>query len=250
MDIVVSPAKKLNFDLDHHIKMTNPFFMDEASELVSVLKEKKKSEISKLMSLSDSLSELNYNRYQNFSKPEEVAPAGFAFAGDTYKGLQIDSFSKDDINYAKKHLFILSGLYGVLRITDELRPYRLEMGTRLENPKGKNLYDFWRSKISKKLNQLSKKSESKYLINLASEEYFKSIDVDTLEHKVINVKFLENKNGNYKVIGLMSKRARGAMARYIVQNQVTDLGKLKKFNTDNYKFDKDESTSDLLVFKR
>ena len=250
MDIVVSPAKKLNFDLESPLRTTKPLFVDEVDSLVGILKNKSANDLSKLMSLSGKLSELNYNRYQNFHKTSETSPAVFAFAGDTYKGLDISSFDKEDLSYAKDHLFILSGLYGVLRVTDEIKPYRLEMGTRLAHDQGKNLYDFWKDKIAKKLNVLSKKSESKYLINLASEEYFKSVSVTNLSTKVIDVKFLEKKNDQYKVIGLMSKRARGAMARYIIKNKVKELDELKKFDLDGYKFSKKESTDSLLVFKR
>ena len=250
MQVVVSPAKKLNFDLSYDLKTTSPLFKKETEELVSILKNKSKKDISKLMSLSDSLADLNYNRYQNFDNSDEQSAAGFAFAGDTYKGLQIETFSKDDLSYAKDHLFILSGLYGVLRISDKIKPYRLEMGTRLENERGKNLYEFWSNSIYKKLNGFAKKNDSKYLINLASEEYFKSIDTKNLDLEVIDIKFLENKNGQYKVIGLMSKRARGAMTRYIVQNQIKDLSELKKFNLDGYKFSPKESSANELIFKR
>ena len=250
MNIVISPAKKLDFEHGIKLKCTKPALNKKTSLLLDELKKCKKGEIQKMMKLSDSLAQLNFDRYQEFATTEDKSAALYAFVGDTYKGLNATEFTKDDVDYAQDHLHILSGLYGLLRPKDEMKPYRLEMGTRFGTAGAKNLYEFWGSDISKQLNKLSQKSGSKYLVNLASEEYFKSVKRDELETQVIDVKFLENKNGVYKTIGLMAKRARGMMASYIVKNKIETIDELKKFDIDGYQFNASESKENLLVFKR
>ncbi len=249
MDIVISPAKKLDFQRGQELECTAPELSSRTNELIKDLKQKSSDDIKSLMKLSDSLADLNEARFKNFTKTTEIAPAAFAFTGDTYKGLDVDSYKSSDLKYAQSHLFILSGLYGLLRPLDKIKPYRLEMGTRLKTNYGKNLYEFWGTDITNKLNEFRKRN-SKYLINLASEEYFKSVHTDKLDHELINVKFLENKNGTYKTIGLMSKRARGMMASYIIKNRITELEQLKDFDVDGYEFCKTESKDNFLVFKR
>jgi len=250
MNVVISPAKKLDFDHGLKVKCTKPVLAKKTSILLDELKKCNKTDIQKMMKLSDTLAQLNFDRYQDYEVTEDKSAAIYAFMGDTYKGLEAKEYSKEDLAYAQKHLQILSGLYGVLRPFDEMKPYRLEMGTRFGAQGAKNLYEFWGSDIVKQLNKLSKASGSQYLINLASEEYFKSVKRDELDNDIIDVKFLENKNGVYKTIGLMAKRARGMMASYIIRNRVEDLSQLKKFNIDGYKYSASESKKNLLVFKR
>ncbi|EQC51335.1 peroxide stress protein YaaA [Bacteriovorax sp. DB6_IX] len=250
MNIVISPAKKLDFEHGINIKCTKPLMSNKTSVLLSELQKCKMVDIQKMMKLSDKLAQLNFERYQEFEMTADKSPAIYAFVGDTYKGLDAKSYSSDDLAYAQEHLHILSGLYGLLRPYDEMKPYRLEMGTKFGAMGAKNLYEFWGSDIVKQINKFSQKTESEYLVNLASEEYFKSVKRDELEVQVIDVKFLENKNGQYKMIGLMAKRARGMMASYIVKNQIKSLSDLKKFDVDGYKFSKEDSEKNLLVFKR
>lgn len=250
VNIVISPAKKLDFEHGINIKCTKPLMSNKTSVLLSELQKCKMVDIQKMMKLSDKLAQLNFERYQEFEMTADKSPAIYAFVGDTYKGLDAKSYSSDDLAYAQEHLHILSGLYGLLRPYDEMKPYRLEMGTKFGAMGAKNLYEFWGSDIVKQINKFSQKTESEYLVNLASEEYFKSVKRDELEVQVIDVKFLENKNGQYKMIGLMAKRARGMMASYIVKNQIKSLSDLKKFDVDGYKFSKEDSEKNLLVFKR
>jgi cytoplasmic iron level regulating protein YaaA (DUF328/UPF0246 family) len=250
LDIVISPAKKLDFESEVSYKCTKPLLTKNTQTLVKELKKCSVKDIKSLMKLSDNLAELNFDRFQTFEKTKDIKPAVFAFVGDTYKGLDISSYSKNNIDYAQDHLHILSGLYGVLRPLDELKPYRLEMGTRFKFGENKNLYDFWGSAITDELNKMINKSKSKFLVNLASEEYFKAVKPELLNAQLVNIKFLENKNGTYKTIGLMAKRARGMMSTYIIKNQVKTVDKLKKFDIDGYKFDAKESSEFNLVFKR
>ncbi|EQC44188.1 peroxide stress protein YaaA [Bacteriovorax sp. Seq25_V] len=247
MKAILSPAKKLNFDDSHEVKMTKPLLLKKTDILVKVMKEKSVTDIKKLMKLSDDLSELNYNRYQKYESSKK-APAAFAFVGDTYQGLDFRGLSKKQQEYANGTVYILSGLYGLLNVFDEISPYRLEMGTGLKFDSYKNLYDFWKNDIAKTINKYNSQNEP--IVNLASEEYFKSVKREEVAAPIIDVKFLENKNGEFKTIGIMAKRARGMMARFIVENKVQTVEELQNFNVDNYKFDKKSSTENLLVFKR
>lgn len=250
MNVVISPAKKLDFDSPVDFETSQPLLEKKTKQLLSGLKDCSQEDIKKMMKLSDSLAELNYLRFQNFAKTKDKKAAVFAFNGDTYRGLEANSLSKKDIEYAQKHLQILSGLYGVLRPLDQIKPYRLEMGTRFGVKDSKNLYQFWGSDIANTLNEFAKSSKSKYLVNCASEEYFKSVKREECQFNIIDVKFLDEKNGEFKIISFLAKKARGTMAKYIIQNKVKTIDELKAFAEDGYKFSASESSESLLVFKR
>lgn len=252
MLIIISPAKKLDFESTSPVDdFTNGPFLKESKQLIKVLKEKTPDDIKKLMKLSDTLAKLNCDRYQSFKAPftlKNSKQAMFSFMGDTYKGLDALSLSKSDIKYAQKHLRILSGLYGCVAPLDLIQPYRLEMGTKLEVGSHTNLYKFWGSLITDELNTILKKE--KYLINLASKEYFTSIDFSKLSGEVITPVFKEKKGDDYKIVGLFAKRARGMMSRYIIQNKISDLKDLQNFNETGYKFSKSQSSDSQIVFLR
>ncbi|MDD0852812.1 peroxide stress protein YaaA [Halobacteriovorax sp. GB3] len=254
MKIIVSPAKKLDFDEFAPVsKFTSPKYLDESKRLINVLRKYTESDIAKLMKLSDSLAKLNVDRYKSFNPPfdlENAKQAMYAFQGDTYKGLRAVDFSKDEANYAQKSLRILSGLYGVLRPLDLIQPYRLEMGTKLPCEGNKNLYGFWKDTLTEDLNKELKKDKDCALINLASKEYFSSLDFSKLSVPVITCHFMEKKNDGYKVVGLFAKRARGMMSRYIIENQITKVSGLKDFNEQGYLYDAKASDDLNLVFKR
>jgi hypothetical protein len=247
--IVVSPAKKLGMEPKKIVgKATQPQFLNEANALVDILREKSSKDLQKLMGISEKLGDLNAGRYQEFETPftpENAKQAMYAFQGDTYVGLDAESLSKDDAKYAQDHLRILSGLYGLLRPLDLMQAYRLEMGTRLENKNGKNLYDFWGDKLTNALNK-----ESGPVINLASNEYISSIQADDLKDGMITPVFKELKENGPKVIGLFAKRARGMMARYIIENRIEDVADLKNFDIDGYQFQPKASSDSELVFLR
>lgn len=238
MFIVISPAKKLDFDVPAPVKKkTQLQFKSEANELVGTLKKMKRPEIEKLMKLSSSLADLNFNRFQDYENNFDISnskQALFAFSGDTYVGLDASSLSEKDIEYAQDHLGILSGLYGLVRPLDLIRPYRLEMGTKLKHNQFKNLYEFWDLKITHYLNK--KLAQEKYLINLASNEYFSSIKTQELKAELVTPVFKEKKGDTYKVVGIMAKRARGMMARYIIKNQITKPEDLTSFTEGDYKY--------------
>jgi cytoplasmic iron level regulating protein YaaA (DUF328/UPF0246 family) len=252
ISVIISPAKKLDFESPCDFSLaTQPLFQKETDTLVKNLKKLKVSDLSKMMNLSQSLSKLNFERYQNFEKKyndHNSKPAALLFDGDTYTGLEFSSLNKTQMKYAQKHLRILSGLYGVLRPMDLIQPYRLEMGTKFKFESYKNLYDLWRPKLASKLNE--EMSEKDILVNCASNEYFKSIDTKNLKAKVITPVFKENKNGKLKVISFNAKRARGMMARFIIENKARTIEDLKKFSQDNYKFNKALSNESELVFTR
>lgn len=255
MLIVLSPAKKQDFDpVAPEIKSTQPQTKKDTSELITTLKTLSTAEIKKLMSVSDNIAKLNWQRFKAFN-PDNYAlsnakQAVFAFQGDAYKSLDTDSLSLADLTYAQQHLMILSGLYGYLRPLDLIQPYRLEMKTKLPNERGNDLYQFWGNKISQGLNKALKKIGAKTIINLASSEYFAAINQDTINGSIINIHFKELKQGNYKVIGIHAKRARGAMTRYIIQNKVSTMAALKKFNLLNYQYNAELSNTHNLVFTR
>lgn len=249
MIIVVSPAKKLGMEPKKIVgKATQPQFLNEANALVDILREKSSKDLQKLMSISEKLGDLNADRYQEFETPftpENAKQAMYAFQGDTYVGLDAESLSEDDAKYAQDHLRILSGLYGLLRPLDLMQAYRLEMGTKLENKNGKNLYDFWGDKLTNALNK-----ESGPVINLASNEYISSIQADDLKDGMITPVFKELKENGPKVIGLFAKRARGMMTRYIIENRIEDVADLKNFDIDGYQFQPKASSDSELVFLR
>jgi len=254
MLIVVSPAKTLDFDTPIKTKVfTTPDYLDQSKILIKHLREYSTMDIMELMKVSKKIAELNFDRYEawtpNFTE-KNARQAALAFKGDVYTGLDAGSFSAKDFKFAQAHFRILSGLYGLLRPLDLMKAYRLEMGTRLQNERGKNLYEFWGSRITDGLNQQLKKIKSDYLINLASNEYFKSVKPKELNAEIITPEFKEYKGGQYKMIGIYAKKARGALSRYIIQNQLSDPEDIKYFNEDGYTFNKNLSQGDKMVFTR
>ncbi|MDV7338408.1 peroxide stress protein YaaA [Terasakiella sp. A23] len=249
MFCVVSPAKKLDYDtpapaLDH----TGPVFLDDTVELSKTTKNLSRADLSRLMKISDKLADLNHARFQGFSVPfdtENAKQAALAFSGDTYVGLDAKTLDKDDFAFAQDHFGILSGFYGLLRPLDLMQPYRLEMGTRLENPRGNNLYEFWGSQIAERINEMNGDGA---LINCASNEYFKAVDKKALKGEVITPVFKEIKSGVAKTIGLMAKRARGTMARYIIQNRIDQPEAIKDFTESGYVYREDLSRGNDWVF--
>jgi uncharacterized protein len=255
MHFILSPAKKLNFETKNlpSIAATEPVFIHQATELISTLKEKSSLEISQLMDLSSTLSELNVKRYQEWSaKPQknQAKHAMLAFNGDVYEGLDAATLSESDITWAQQHSSILSGLYGLLRPLDLIMPHRLEMGTTLLNIRGKNLYTFWGSMLAEQLNERLASDITPVLVNLASQEYFKSVCRKKLIPTVIDCVFEEWKNGQFKTISFFAKRARGLMLRYAIQKRCTMPHDLQKFKTDGYLFDESNSEPNRLVFRR
>lgn len=254
MLLLLSPAKKLDYDSPLPTSLrSEPLFVDEAKALIQVLKKKSPDEIASLMTLSDSLAQLNVQRYSEWSTkftPQNSRPAVLAFNGDVYEGLDANSLSEKDLAWAQDHVAILSGLYGVLRPLDLMQPYRLEMGTKLVNPAGSNLYEYWKQTIAPYLNERLAKDKQPIVVNLASEEYFKSVDLKTLKARVIQCVFQDQKAGSWKVISFFAKRARGLMARYVIENRISSPEKLKGFNLDGYQYAESVSTEDKLVFRR
>ena len=254
MIIVLSPAKTLDYEFDNDTNNSVPSFLSQSSKLIGQLKKKEPKDIASLMGLSDRLATLNYDRYQSWTASKKVSndtkPALLVFKGDVYQGLQAEDLSKKEMNFAQKHLRILSGLYGILRPLYLMKPYRLEMGTKLETAQGKNLYEFWGDKIQKNVLDELKNQKSDLLINLASKEYFSVLGKVPEDINVISPAFKDFKNGKYKIISFYAKKARGLMARWIIQNKVTDFENLKDFDVDGYKYSKAESTSTTPVFLR
>jgi cytoplasmic iron level regulating protein YaaA (DUF328/UPF0246 family) len=248
MKIILSPAKKLDFNkYGLHIKNTVPTFIKQTEELLEFLKNKKASEIGELMKLSPSLSSLNYDRFQNFNTNKSQYQQNiFVFNGEVYAGLDAETFTAEDMDFASDNLRVLSGLYGILKPGDIIQPYRLEMGTRLKFKNNKNLYDFWGDKISNFLN----KEEHNLIINLASNEYNKAAKLKALTATVITPNFKEFKNGDYKTIMVYAKRARGMMARWIIQKKITDAQFLKNFTEDGYLYNEELSTEYNWIFTR
>jgi uncharacterized protein len=254
MLIVISPAKKLDFETEAPTKeFSQPIFLDQAQLLINELKKCKPIQISKLMGLSQKLTDLNVGRYQTYNTPftlKNAKQAMYAFCGDTYIGLDADSMGKTQVNYAQKHLRILSGLYGLISPLDLIQPYRLEMGTSFSCQGKKNLQHYWNESITKEINKLTKKEKKNILINLASKEYFGAVDLKNLEAKVVTPIFKEKKNGDYKIISFFAKKARGMMSRYIIDNKLSDPKELELFNTDGYQFSAKLSTPDQPTFIR
>ena len=252
--ILLSPAKSLDFDRKLNCsKSSMPDFIPESRELINHLLKMKKEEIGNLMNISQKLTDLNYDRYKSWNEDFNLnnsRHAIYCFTGDVYKGLDVNSFSLEDLEYSQDHLRILSGLYGLLRPLDLMKPYRLEMGVKLQTDKGKNLYDFWEDKLTDKLNQNFIDSKNEYLINLASNEYFYSVNKFRISKKIITPKFLDKKNGNYKVISFFAKKARGSMASYIIKNKIQTINELEKFKGLEYKFCNERSDEKNLVFIR
>lgn len=255
MLFLLSPAKSLDYDtpLPAGLAHTLPPFIPEATRLIDVLREKSPQELASLMSISDTLAGLNAARYAAWSPRFTAANARqalFAFNGDVYEGLQAHSLGEDDLRWAQDHLAILSGLYGVLRPLDRMQPYRLEMGTRLATDAGANLYGFWGPRIAEHLNQRLAADATPVVVNLASQEYFKSVDPRVLKARVIECVFEDWKGGRYKIISFHAKRARGLMARYAIQHRVLTPRQLEDFDLEGYAFDQAASATDRLVFRR
>ena len=251
---IISPAKTLDFESAvKNFPVSQPHFTDYSEQLIEVCRKLSPQDLSSLMSISDKLAGLNAARFAEWTKihnENNSRAALFAFKGDVYTGLDADSLSKDDVAFAQSHLRMLSGLYGLLKPLDLMQPYRLEMGTKLANPKGKDLYAFWGNVITQAVQQAIDEQGDNVLINLASDEYYKSVKENQLKAKIIKPVFLDNKNGKYKVISFYAKKARGLMCRYLIQNRLTDIEQLKEFDLGGYWFDSASSTETEFVFKR
>ncbi len=253
MIAVLSPAKSLDFEKEGFAAKTTPTFKKRTHDLISILKKKKVKDLRELMHISEKLAQLNYERYQAFSSSynkKNSKSAISAFTGDVYVGFDAESLSQEDIDYANDHVRVLSGLYGVLRPLDKMQPYRLEMGTSLKNTEGSNLYEFWNDDVTKQINKDLKKVNSTTLVNLASNEYFKVIKKDKLKADIINIGFKEYKGDDLKFVSFNAKKARGMMARYMVQHQIDDLEGLKGFNIDRYRYEESLSSESELMFVR
>ena len=254
MLIVISPAKKLDFDNLAPVKdYSQPLFLKKAKLLINDLKKCKPEEISKLMGLSENLTKLNIERYKTFKTPfnlKNSKQAIYAFRGDTYVGLDADTMKAKQVKYAQDHLRILSGLYGLVSPLDLIQPYRLEMGTKFSCQGSANLHKFWNETVTSKVNELLALEKKKVLINLASKEYFSAIDLKKLDGEVITPVFKEKKDDDFKIVSFFAKKARGMMSRYIIDNEITDPKKLLAFDRDNYKYNKKLSTPSEPVFTR
>ncbi len=254
---LISPAKRLDYDTPVPApvrrRATEPLFVDAAAELIAVLQRKTPAEVATLMDLSDKLALLNVGRYATWQPQADESnskPAVLAFDGDVYDGLHARTLKTADLDWAQQHLVILSGLYGVLRPLDRLQPYRLEMGTALRTPRGKDLYAFWGDRIAAHLNERLATQRSRVVINLASVEYARAALRPALAARVIDCVFEDWKDGRYKIISFFAKRARGLMARWAIEHRVDSPGKLAQFQADGYAFDAEASTPDRLVFRR
>ena len=272
MLVVISPAKRLDFDLSAQEalskssqtrrasktakKLTQPDFLDDAQTLVNTLRDYTPRRLRNLMGISADLAELNAQRYSDFSQPftpENAKAAVLAFKGDVYLGLAADTLSAADLNYAQKHLRILSGLYGVLRPMDLIQPYRLEMGTKLKTSRGKDLYSYWGSKVTTELNNVlaqQPKAHESVLLNLASNEYFGAVQPKGLDADVVNVTFKDMSRGKYKVISFFAKKARGYMSNFIITNRIKTVAELRSFDIAGYTYCADSSSARELVFLR
>jgi cytoplasmic iron level regulating protein YaaA (DUF328/UPF0246 family) len=254
MLFLLSPAKALDYDTPLNAQPhTAPLFVKQSQALISVLRDKSPQDIAELMHLSDKLSGLNVARYAAWSAKSTVKNARqavLAFNGDVYGGLDAHSLSPADLAWAQDHVCILSGLYGVLRPLDLMQPYRLEMGTQLANPGGKNLYQFWGTQISDYLNSRLRSDISPVVVNLASQEYFKAVDTQALKARVVECVFQEGKNGQYKIISFMAKRARGLMARFAATHHLVQPEQLRAFDAEGYAWDAAQSSPERLVFRR
>ncbi|BDZ74720.1 MULTISPECIES: peroxide stress protein YaaA [Methylophaga] len=250
---VISPAKTLDFDTPPTTqKHSQPRFLSHSQELIDTLRQMSTADIASLMKLSDKLAGLNVARYETWQTPfslDNAKQAVLAFQGDVYTGLDAETLDEKQLTFAQKHLRILSGLYGVLKPLDLIQPYRLEMGTKLDNAKGKDLYAFWGSDIRQSL-QAEDAMQDEVLINLASNEYFKAVEAKKLKARIITPVFKDWKNGQYKMISFYAKKARGMMSRYIIEHELQDPYRIKDFDTDGYRFSADMSKKDEWVFIR
>ncbi len=254
MLIVISPAKTLDYDTPPKTKtFTLPDYLEDSQALIDRARRYSALDIAELMAVSMKLAELNFERFERWCTPftpDNAKQAVLAFKGDVYTGLDAESFSAADFKFAQSHLRILSGLYGLLRPLDLMQPYRLEMGRKVDTEHGKNLYEFWGSKITEGLNRQMKNLKSPYLINLASNEYFKSVKPKLLDGEIITPEFKDWKNGRYKMMGVYAKKARGQLSRYVIQNKLTDPEAMKAFDVDGYAFNEEMSADNKWVFTR
>jgi cytoplasmic iron level regulating protein YaaA (DUF328/UPF0246 family) len=254
MLLVISPAKNLDYETPANTDIaTQPDFLNEAEELINELKDLAPQDISKLMKISDKLGVLNYDRYQQWQRPmqaPEAKQAMLAFNGDVYSGLEAESFNDKELAFAQNHLRILSGLYGLLRPLDLMAPYRLEMGTKFANNRGKDLYAFWGETITDAVNGQLQALGTDVLVNLASNEYFKSVKPKSLNAEVITPVFKDKKGDQYKVISFYAKKARGLMCHYVIKNQITDVAQLKQFDLAGYGYNEAMSSAKEWVFTR
>ena len=252
MKILISPSKTLSFDSEVNCEFKSESrLIDETKILHKILLDYSSEDLKNLMSVSDKIAELNYNRFKNWEDPtssENSRQAVYAFKGDVYSGLDADTIEEDKFDYLQNSLRILSGYYGLLRPFDQILPYRLEMGTKLENENGNNLYKFWGDKITNVLNE--DLDEDDIIVNLASDEYFKSINNDKIKSNIITPVFKEFKNGTYKVIAIYAKKARGLMSRFLIERKSTSIDDIKLFNVDGYSFDNSLSKDSQMVFTR
>lgn len=251
---LISPAKTLDYTTalptDTH---TQPRLLEQSQQLIDVCRKHSATEIASLMTVSEKIANLNVERFRDWNAEFDFSNARqalFAFKGDVYTGLDAYHLKDQDIDFAQQHLRMLSGLYGLLRPLDLMMPYRLEMGTKLKNSRGNNLYEFWGSIITDQINQDLAEIDAKVLVNLASDEYYKSVNEKKIRAEIIKPVFLDQKNGKYKVISFYAKKARGLMARYLIENKLSQLEQLKAFDSEGYYFDAESSSDKELVFKR
>lgn len=254
MLIVISPAKNLDYETPSITsEFTHPELMDDTVKLIEKCRKLSPQKLASLMSISDKLATLNAERFNDWSLPfteDNAKQAVLAFNGDVYAGLEASTFSKEDLEFAQSHLRILSGLYGLLKPLDLMQPYRLEMGTKLTTRRGKDLYSFWGDRITKRLNIALEEQNDNVLVNLASNEYFKSVKPKSLEGVVVTPIFKDKKNGEYKIISFFAKKARGLMAKYIIQNQLSEVEQLKAFDLAGYRYSPEMSKDLEPVFIR
>ncbi len=254
MLILISPAKTLDYQSElATTRYTQPELLDHSQQLIKIARKLSAQQIKALMGISDKLADLNATRFHDWQPDftlKNARQAILAFKGDVYTGLQAETFTEADFDFAQQHLRMLSGLYGVLRPLDLMQPYRLEMGIRLENAKGKDLYQFWGETITNTLNDAIKAQGDDIVVNLASDEYFKSVKTQKLNAQIIKPVFLDEKNGKFKVISFYAKKARGLMSRYIIENRLTKPEQLTAFDSEGYFFDEALSGKGELVFKR
>lgn len=254
MLILLSPSKTLDMSVrDWKLPASTPVLLKDSAELMKQLKTLSVKDIQKLMDVSEKIAVLNVERNKSFKTPfteKNAIPALFAFKGDVYAPMEVETYSKAELNYANRHVRSLSGLYGLLRPMDLMQAYRLEMGTSLKNARGKDLYAFWGEKVTDEINKAIANMKKPVVVNLASQEYFKVVQPKRLEAELITPEFKEYKGGDYKIVGIMAKRARGLMTDYAIRNQVKEVGGLKDFTTEGYGFSKPHSSAKEWVFTR
>ncbi len=254
MLMVVSPAKTLDYQTPLATRRyTQPELLAQSEKLIALCREMTPAQLSRLMGISDKLADLNAARFQSWQAdftPDNARQAILAFKGDVYTGMAAESFSEQDFDFAQTHLRMLSGLYGILRPLDLMQPYRLEMGIRLANPAGPDLYHFWGERLTEMLNQALAVQGDDILLNLASREYFKAVKTRRLSGRIITPVFLDEKNGKYKIISFNAKKARGMMSRFVIKQRLTRPEQLRDFTEGGYRFHGDESSDSEWIFKR